>query len=238
MIPGTSITQIFVIGNEQREPERIAYLKEYFASKGIQGVQYIQKTYKTTLTDSEINMFQPTIPISEDRPFKPAEMSIFLNFIYLFKEIAETYRSGYFLIFESDVRFESDICTYFQQLDQFINQIEPEFLSIGSGCDLIDDDVNTDDMNFQIAPKTVVRCMDSFLISYTGIIKFISYTRGFLSQTQYDNPIDNFLQCYFETQKGNPQYWVWPSLTMQGSQNGIYKSSIQDNSVTDGLESV
>jgi len=135
------------------------------------------------------------------------------------------------------VRFESDITAYFQQLDYFIKEIEPEFLSIGSGCDLIDDDVNTDDMNFQIYPKKVVRCMDSFLISYTGIIKFISYASGFLSEMRYDKPIDNFLQCFFESQNGNPQYWVWPSLTMQGSQNGIYKSSIQDNSLTDGVES-
>ena len=94
-----------------------------------------------------------------------------------------------------------------------------------------------DYLGIQIAPKKVVRCMDSFLISYTGIIKFVSYTSGFLTEMRYDKPIDNFLQCYFKSQKGNPQYWVWPSLTMQGSQNGIYKSSIQDSSVTDGLES-
>ena len=238
MIPGTCITKIFVIGNEEREPERIAYLKEYFESKGIHGVEYVQDTYKDTLIQPQIDMFEPTIKISENRAFKPAEMSIFLNFIYLFHKIAKEYTKGSFLIFESDVRFESDITTYFQQLDYFIHEVEPEFLSIGSGCDLIDDDVNTDDMNFQIAPKKVVRCMDSFLISYTGIIKFIAYASGFLSEMRYDKPIDNFLQCFFETQLGNPQYWVWPSLTMQGSQNGIYKSSIQDNSVTDGLGSV
>jgi hypothetical protein len=152
-------------------------------------------------------------------------------------KIAKENTRGSFLIFESDVRFETDICSYFQQLDYFIKAIEPEFLSIGSGCDLIDDDVNTDDMNFQIFPKKVVRCMDSFLISYIGIIKFISYASGFRSEMRYDKPIDNFLQCFFESQNGNPQYWVWPSLTMQGSQNGIYKSSIQDNSLTDGVES-
>ena len=193
MIPGTSITQIFVIGNEEREPERIAYLKEYFESKGIHGVEYTQETYKDTLTQEQIAMFEPTIQISEDRLFKPAEMSIFLNMVYLFHRIAKNYKKGSFLIFESDVRFESDICSYFQQLDYFIKEIEPEFLSVGSGCDLIDDDVNTDDMNFQIAPKKVVRCMDSFLISYTGIIKFVSYTSGFLTEMRYDKPIDNFL---------------------------------------------
>jgi hypothetical protein len=233
MIPGTSITKIFVIGNEQREPERIAYLKEYFESKGIHGVEYIQDTYKDTLTAHEIAMFKPTIHISNDRPFKPAEMSIFLNFLYLFYRIAKEFTGGHFLIFESDVRFESDICKYFQQLDGFIKLVKPEFLSIGSGCDLIDDEVNIDDMNFQIFPKKIVRCMDSFLISYQGIIKFIAYTSGFYTEMKYDMPIDNFLQCFFESRKCDLQYWVWPSLTIQGSQYGIYNSSIQDNSVTD-----
>lgn len=230
------IHHIFVIGDPKREPEQCAYLDTAFSDFGMKGcVSYFQPTYKDTLTEAEIQTYFSKPTFANGRLIKRAEMSIWLNHLYLFQQILKTYKDGYFLIFESDVQFEKNPNTYFSALAEMIDTARPDLLSIGSGCDLIHDDVNTDDMNFQIFPENFVRCMDSFLWSYRGIQMFVDYIQWFLKEKGYlDQPIDNFLETFIRrTDKPEPflQLWVWPSLTMQGSQYDIYKSTIQDDLV-------
>ena len=142
--------------------------------------------------------------------------------MYLFEKCVDIH--DYVLILESDVIFEGDLVKYLEGLTEFLIQISPECLSIGSGCDLIDDDVNTDDMNYQIARKQIVRCMDTLIFSNQGIRKILDYMKAY---GIFDEPIDNFLEKFI---KGSDfsYYWVWPSITLQGSQYGHYKSSIQN----------
>jgi hypothetical protein len=157
------------------------------------------------------------------RLFKAAEKSVFLNFMYLFEKCLEKH-SGYVLILESDVIFEGNLVAYLEGLSQFLKEVSPDCVSIGSGCDLIDDDVDTSNMNFQIARKQIVRCMDSLIFSKRGITAILDYMKGY---GLFDEPIDNFLEKFI---KGSDfsYYWVWPSITLQGSQYGHYKSSIQN----------
>lgn len=225
---------IFVIGSPQREPEQCAYLDTVFSQLGIQdSVTYFQPTYKDTLTDAEIATYFSKPNFANGRLIKRAEMSIWLNHLYLFQHILKTYNGGYFLIFESDVRFEKHPIGYISALNGILQQVQPDLLSIGSGCDLIHDNVNIEDQNFQIFPETVVRCMDSFLWSYKGIQKFVDYIQWFLKEYKYLNqPIDNFLETFIQRpDRPEPfiQLWVWPSLTVQGSQYDFYKSTIQDD---------
>jgi hypothetical protein len=212
------IDHIYVIGDAKREPERIVYLETFFKSHGI-NVTYFQPTYMDNLTPDELSRFSE---VTHGRLFKASEKSIFLNFMYLFEKCVDIH--NYVLILESDVIFEEDLKEYLEGLTEFLIQISPECLSIGSGCDLIDDDVDTDDMNYQIARKQVVRCMDSLIFSKQGITKILDYMKGY---GIYDEPIDNFLEKFI---KGSDfsYYWVWPSITLQGSQYGYYKSSIQN----------
>jgi hypothetical protein len=213
------IEHIYVIGSETKEPERIAYLKNYFKEKKIQ-VSYFQPTYMDTLSPEELERFSEE---THGRLFKAAEKSVFLNFLYLFEKCVEE-DSSYVLILESDVIFEGDLVTYLEGLSSFLKDIVPDCVSIGSGCDLIDDDVDTNDMNFQIARKQIVRCMDSLLFSKKGLSAILDYMKSY---GVFDEPIDNFLEKFI---KGSDfsYYWVWPSITLQGSQYGHYKSSIQN----------
>lgn len=239
MIPGTSISKIYVLGSQQHEPDRIAYLTNYF-QQHIVAVEYFQPTWKTTLQPQQTALFADSIQCDDGkRPFKAAEQSIFLNWWMLLSHIRLHFTAGYFCIFESDVRFESDLVQYFQLLEGFLRQTSPDCLSIGSGCDLIDDDVNTDDMNLQIAKKTVVRCTDSFVFSYSGVCRFLDWLDSKrLSGVPWNKPIDNIFQDFLEQTPDYTQYWVWPSLTLQGSQYGHYPTSIQDDAVQQSVQSV
>lgn len=233
MFPGTSIRHIFVIGDESREPKRIAYLQDYFSKHGLtEHITYLQPTYKDTLTSADWDKYVPNKIMITGIPMKAAELSIWLNFLQVWRHILATNKDGYYLIFESDVIFEQDIRSYLQNLESFIQQTSPDLVSIGSGCDMIDDDIDTDDMNFQITRKYIMRCLDSYVYSYECIKRIVDYIDTWLEGGQsLSQPIDNFLQTCIQTNyESFSLYWVWPSLTIQGSQYGYYPSSIQNDS--------
>ena len=231
MIPNTSIHRIFVIGNSEREPERIQYLNSVFSKNSVTDfVEYFQPTYKDSIPSDLQDLYFSAPSELLGRPLKNSEISIFLNFLLLFEKILDEYNDGYFLIFESDVLFEYPILEYLTYMEQIIQHSSPTCFSIGSGCDLIHTNVNTEDMNFQLFPETRVRCMDSFLFSYAGIQKFVYYIYTFQkSKGSIDQPIDNFFETFLEQTPTYVQLWVWPSLTLQGSQSGAYASSIQND---------
>jgi len=212
------IESIYVIGDATREPERIAYLESYFKARGL-SVTYFQPTYMDNLTSEELGRFSEK---THGRLFKNSEKSLFLNFLYLFEKCV--IQDGYVLILESDVIFEGDIVEYLNGLNDFIREVSPECVSIGSGCDLIDDSVVIEDMNFQIVKKNIVRCTDSLVFSNKGLIMILDYMKNY---GLFDEPIDNFLEKFIKESEFS-YYWVWPSITIQGSQYGHYKSSIQN----------
>jgi len=220
------IHHIYVIGNEEREPERIRYLKNAFLEQGIHYVTYIQPTYKNTLTDKELSRFVYFME-KHMRNIHRSEISVFLNFLAAYEDALKKYTDGYILFLESDVIFEGTLPDYLYNLGRFLKDIKPECVCIGSGCDIIQDDVNTEDMNFQIFPSKRVRCMDSLLFSIEGLRRFYDYC---ISIEKLDEPIDNFFETFL-TNVDFSYYWVWPSITLQGSQHGHYETSIQNDKI-------
>ena len=208
---------IYVIGDESKEPERIKYLKKYFSELNLQ-VTYFQPTYKDTLSYAEISRFTKH---THRRLFKNSEKSLVLNFLYLF-EALEHQDFDYVLILESDVIFSGNLVEYIESLEEFL-KTNPDGASLGSGCDLIDDTINTDDMSQQITKNTSLRCTDTLLFSKAGSTKLLEYLREYGA---FDEPIDNCIDLLLKKEEFN-FYWVWPSITVQGSQYGYYSSSIQ-----------
>ena len=220
---------IYVIGNKEREPERIAYLEDYFAKSGLSNVSYFQPTWNDCLTDHQLQHFVETMDL-HGRPLKPSEISVFLNFWYLFQHNSAAHSTGWFLLLESDVIFEGDLKDYLQRLSAELQTIDADCISIGSGCDLIDDDVNIDDMSFQIARKYMVRCMDTLLFSWKGLCVLNEYMHNWIQRGEkFNEPIDNFFDTFIKNTPNYRYFWVWPSITLQGSQYGHYPSSIQDS---------
>jgi GR25 family glycosyltransferase involved in LPS biosynthesis len=209
---------IYIIGDEKREPQRIEYLNKYFNDLNISPI-YFQPTWKDTLSDDERSKFTQE---THGRKFKDSEKSLFLNFLYLIEKCLQE-KHDYVIIFESDVIFDGNLKEYMNKIFSFLEEFKPHCTSIGSGCDLIDNDVNTEDMTLQYAKKKIVRCMDSQIFSYEGLILFKNYIDNY---GVIDEPIDNFLQKYIEL-SDYTYYWLWPSITLQGSQYGYYNSSIQ-----------
>ena len=79
------ITHTFIISDEKREPERVQYLKGFFDGKP--NITYFQPTYKDTITQEELDIYVKDKWTQYGRPLKLSEISLFLNFIYLFEKI-------------------------------------------------------------------------------------------------------------------------------------------------------
>ena len=68
--------------------------------------------------------------------------------------------------------------------------------------------------------------MDSLIFSKKGLSMILDYMNKY---GVFDEPIDNFLEKFIKGSESDfSYYWVWPSITLQGSQYGHYKSSIQN----------
>lgn len=217
----TPVTRIFVIGDKKNEPERVEYLENYFRLNNMNDITYFQPSYKTNLTEEELKKYVPINQSLHNRPLRKGEISLFLNFIYLFEKILNEYKDGVFLILESDVIFFDSLINYLNTLFENIDKSSFDCISIGSGCDLV---LSKDsDVFFQRMIKT--RCTDSLLFTYNGIKKFYNYLTEFLRNgNSLNQPIDNFLETFFEKNNDFVFLWANPVICYQGSQKNIYNS--------------
>jgi len=225
----SELTHTFIIGDEKREPERIAYLKKYF--DGIENIRYFQPTYKNTLSQEEIAKYVPVNWTQWDRPLRLSEISLFLNFIYLFEKILAEYNDGYFLILESDVLFLTEYQGYKKYIDDIlikIKELDIDCSSIGRGCNLDPPGINHNFQGYQFVKMIKTRCTDSLIFSYKGIQKIYSHIINFLKEGKSLNqPVDIFFETYFDLNKDYKFIWIYPSICVQGSQNDTYETSIQ-----------
>ena len=223
------ITHTFIIGDENKEPERVQYLKKFFDGKP--KVTYFQPTYKDTVTQEELDKYVKDKTTEYNRPLKLSEISLFLNFMYLFEKILNEYIEGNFLILESDVIFLAG----YEGYTKYLNDILPKMIelgidgsSIGRGSNRDPPGINPNHIGYQFIKITGTRCTDSLIFSYNGIKKIYSHIQSVLNSGKSINqPIDNFLDSYFSYNKDFKFIWIYPSICIQGSQNGSYRTSIQ-----------
>jgi hypothetical protein len=219
----------YIIGSKDNEPDRITYLENYFKSENM-NVTYFQPWYKTNLTSEIIQKYVPINASLHDRPLRMSEISLFLNYIYLFEKILREYNDGIFLILESDVIFTDKLTTYMNTLLSVThnNNINYDCISIGAGCKLTIPGVDSNSKNFCFMQTEKTRATDSMVYTYNGIKKFMSYLNDFLNQGKSLNqPIDNFLDTYFNLDPSFIFLWVHPTICVQGSEYDIYKTTIQ-----------
>jgi GR25 family glycosyltransferase involved in LPS biosynthesis len=222
------ITHTFVIGNKEREPDRISYLEQYFESINYDAVSYFQPTYKDTINDQILNKFIPVNESIHGRPLTIGEISLFLNWIYLFEKIVSEYTDGMFLILESDVVFTNDLSIYLDKLVQSSNIPSFDCISIGSGCNLIPPNtiLSHNEFQFEYIPKT--RCIDSLLFTYKGIKDIYTYFIKFMETNKSINePIDNFIDTFLQITPSYQYIWVYPHICVQGSEHGVYTPSVR-----------
>jgi len=246
-----SITNVYCVSNPEFEPDRCNDLKELFKQQSIDEnhISYISPTYKHTITSQ---IYHDNINIQlvynlRKTPMKQGELSLFLNYKAILEDIEKNYKDGNFLILESDVLCGKDI----NMFDEFISKIKDkdwDLIHVGMYDNRIwknpnfpyptgystnrmfynnnnyIEDITLETDKFRLSRKFYTRCTDSFLWTYSGIIKFLQYMN---TETNYGVPFDYYMCNFFEKNTRFKHYWSEHEFFKQGSNLNLVKSTIQ-----------
>jgi glycosyl transferase, family 25 len=155
-------------------------------------------------------------------------ISLALKHLFCYREINDKY--DYALVLEDDAIFNNK---FKEKIHYYISQLPNEWdmLFIGDGCNLhIPYDI-VRNSNMNVFKKCLeptlwggngaTRCTDSYLISKKCAAKIIE----FFDHTTIDNAIDWWLNDVCRKYNFNV-YWAEPTIVSQGSENGMYKSTL------------
>jgi len=191
---------------------------------GFKDYEFISNYGKDVLTDNDKKMF---------RNINDAEISVCLHHIQCFKNIVIG-NYDYALILEDDVVLGPD---FHNKLKMYINELPEnwDMLFVGDGCGYhIPQDRITNDKHIYLkdyAPSATTgqgctRCLDSYIVSKkcaSVIVNRLTTLKNYTILVPADLWLNNVI-------KNNrfKIYWGEPTICTQGSQKGVYKSSIKD----------
>jgi len=190
---------------------------------------------------------------------KKGELSLFLNYKAVLEDIVKNYKDGIFLIFESDIVIGKDNDklnnfienlknenwdvihlgvfsentfndpAIFFNIHDDINKTNSlkKFISNNRVANqkYIEDITNT---KFRISRKFYTRCTDSFIWKYDSIKRFLHYMNN---ETNYGVPFDYYMSNFFETNLDFKHYWSENEFFKQGSNIGIFSTTIQEDTI-------
>lgn len=234
----TDITKIYVIVNQDKEPERYNKIIEQFNSQNINNYEIINNNIwgnnittemrtKYVKTDTSMRFHGRNMI---DKPLSNAEISLFLNHIYCLKHIQHQYQEGIFLILESDAIIMNDFYQKLSNIIQSSNQINDwDIINIGAGQQKYmiqmgypkTKEIKINDLSF--FKENINRCTEALIWNYTSVNKFIDY---FEVNEDIDSPIDTKIDVFSAIGLFNI-YWCNPEIVYQGSIFNIFKSHLR-----------
>jgi len=157
------------------------------------------------------------------------EISLAINHISVFNKYRNT--DKFLCIFESDVISLYDNNYIHKEIEKTIYEMKKnniDFCFIGKGCF---QDFNT--IQFVIDPITKIteilhkidasRCTESYIVSPSGIKKYIEYFNNTSNHCAIDFDFNNFFRIYT-----NITCWRVPELFSQGTHTNLYKSHLRN----------
>ena len=224
------ITNKYCIVKEEFEPTRYNRLVELFKSINWD-VEFICPTYKHTITQEIYDKYVLTDAIFNLRssPIKKADVSLNLNFLEVLRTIRKNYSSGIFLTLESDIYLYGDI----EDLHKIIkvaskNNTFWDCIHFGYDKPNVATEFDIFEDGIGLVRKYNPRCTDSLIWSYNGVIKYLDYLENKI-KLDFSIPIDYIFWDLLKSNKDFYFYWSNPVVFIQGSNAGLEKSTIQND---------
>jgi hypothetical protein len=225
------INKIYVITSSIFEPDRYNHILNIFNNKlntNIHNIEFHCPTYKTTINKKFLKdkINENSIEQVFNSSRKKAEISLFYNHYSVLKHIKNNYKDGYFLICESDVIPNKNI-DIFNDFLFFLNNNKEKWDIINIGTpytymmfdNFFLEDFTNESNKYRLIKKKQTRCTDSFIFSYSGIIKYLNIIDNDLN---YELPYDHYMNYILEKYSNDiKMYWSIPSFFDQGSFNGM-----------------
>jgi GR25 family glycosyltransferase involved in LPS biosynthesis len=207
--------KIFVI-HYTKLTQRKPHIIRQFNTHNITNFEFIEVFDKENLTEADTNLF------IENK--SKSHISLYMKHFHAYKEIAEKYDNA--LILEDDVIFSDN---FMESLSKYLTQLPEDYdmLFIGDGC-------NSHIENHRLVQGKYIyernikngatRCTDSFIINKKCAKKIVEWLYNL------NNKIDICgIDWWLNEAAINNQfkvYWAEPTIVTQGSQTGLYTTSI------------
>jgi len=226
------ITRTFVLCKESVEPKRCAFQRHQLNRNKIP-FGFFTYVWKSGLTPAILEKFH--MPLTRELGPSPGDASLIINHVFLAQHIRQNYAAGTFLILESDavlgVNFTSMLNAFLVEWQE-----RPELgLDVIFLGECMENIVRSPQAGIHLYKATKARCTESLVWSYSGIVRFLDYYEK-RARMQVPNqealitePIDFVLENFHNGVDNPGLYWTFPSIVMQGSQNGMFSSHLRDN---------
>lgn len=226
------IQHIYILCDKSYEKERYNYLLNWAKNNFPPDYYTISLyCYKDTIKEKDIKHYGIKSNI-----LKPSEISLIINYNKVFEDILDKYfccdsKHSNFLILESDVlptkTWKKDLETQMKKVIDY----DYYFLHVGNGGNdtflpSFYGHTITNESNIYKCPSS--RCTEAMVWSYKGVEKAVCYK---------NKPITLPLDFYFNvvatdnvyTKNDIKTWWGHPVCFVQGTANGTYSSTINDN---------
>jgi GR25 family glycosyltransferase involved in LPS biosynthesis len=207
--------KIFVI-HYTKLTNRKPHIIRQFNTHNIKNFEFIEVFDKEDLTEADINLF------IENK--SKSNISLYMKHFHTYREIIEKYDNA--LILEDDVIFSDN---FMESLSKYLTQLPEDYdmLFIGDGCNLHvenHDLVQGKYIYKKIVKNNSTRCSDSYIISKKcakKLIEWLSKLNNKISELGIDWWLNKAAIC-----NEFNMYWAEPTIVTQGSQCGLYTTSI------------
>lgn len=245
----SKIDKIYIIIDENLEPERFQYIDNWFKNSKIQDYKYKMYCYKNTLTDNEINYYYKhngleywkrfcvnyydnnIKDINTCKKLSKSEISLAINHI---KILEETVKNNYenVLILESDAIFTDNFVNKWNNI--YSEQVPEDYdvVVLGEGCEYYSDMVSkfkdkiVENKYVYYNPRFMVRCTEATLFSYKACKKILEKIVPF--SAPIDHEYDYHL--YINHMKS---YICEPPLISNGTNKNKYEKTIIPEKIKD-----
>ena len=209
--------------------KRKKHILEQFRKHNIYNFEFIEKFDAREITEEESK------PFAKD--YKRTLMSLFLKHIYVYELIAKDKSEETALIFEDDVILGDDFYDTLRVYVEEANGVSDvrdaskyDMLFIGCGYNLhINKEVIEE--NKHIYKNTYTRATDSYVITSRCAKKLCDYYEAVVAAVvataacPITLPINLWLNKAI-LDKGLNVYWCEPTIVSQGSQSGLFETSL------------
>ena len=220
----TNITSVppILICHYAKLIERKKHLLSQFENNNITNYEFIEHYDRDNISNDDRCIFNEKV--------NDALAAVHLTHIHAYKEIEHKYEHA--LILEDDIILTDN---FVNKMQKYCTQLPEDYdmLFIGDGCnhhiarDKLISNVNVYKRCLFSTPtckeEFASRCSDSYMVSKKGAIKLNNYITNLTSKIS--SPIDWWLNDAAKDNDLNV-YWAEPTIVTQGSQRGLFSSSI------------
>ena len=209
------IDKIYVLHVKEGYQDREESIKKQLEKLNLE-FEFILEHDISELKEEELSQY-----FSKEHLLRSSEISCTMKHIEALKKI-EQQKGEIFLILEDDVLFSKNTLEILEGIKKELNSIEEDFvISLGNAANMYTPKKALKD-GVYLYKNIENRAADSYLISKEAVIKRLKW----LNENTTKLPADHMYN-FIDNEVENNIYWLEPTIITQGSQAGLFKSSIQ-----------